>query len=123
VPTVHLSLPEGVYSELKEYASEMGIQITDLIKMFIREGLQKMREERLERMRRQREQQQATEVLVQVLQKLDELQRRMDEYQAFVEGELYRLNQSLSSLKKRVSRLEDTVEERLIPVEPELVSP
>ncbi|MCX8185191.1 MAG: hypothetical protein RMI56_04240 [Sulfolobales archaeon] len=39
IPTVHVSLPEGVYEELKRVASSMGIQITDLIKMYIRLGL------------------------------------------------------------------------------------
>ncbi len=39
IPTVHLSLPERLHAELKEVAASMGIQITDLIKMFIKEGL------------------------------------------------------------------------------------
>jgi len=39
IPTVHISLPERVYSELKRIASDMGIQLTDLIKMFIKMGL------------------------------------------------------------------------------------
>ncbi len=39
IPTVHISLPERVYSELKRIASDMGIQLTDLIKMFIKFGL------------------------------------------------------------------------------------
>ena len=119
--TVHLSLPEGVYSELKEYASEMGIQITDLIKMMIREGLEKYRRERAERKRRQQEE--VTQALLQVLHELEELRREFQEYRAYVEGELYRLNSSIHGLKRRVSKLEDTVEERLIPVEAEIVSP
>jgi len=39
VPTVHLSLPSKVYSELKEKAAEYGIQVTDLIKIYIKRGL------------------------------------------------------------------------------------
>ncbi len=39
IPTVHISLPEKLYSRLKRIASDMGIQITDLIKMFIKAGL------------------------------------------------------------------------------------
>jgi hypothetical protein len=39
LPTVHLSLPDKVYRELKQKAAELGIQVTDLIKIFIREGL------------------------------------------------------------------------------------
>ncbi len=32
-------MPERIYGELKDLASGMGIQITDLIKMFIKQGL------------------------------------------------------------------------------------
>ncbi len=39
IPTVHLSMPERLYEELRELASSMGIQITDLVKMFIKQGL------------------------------------------------------------------------------------
>ncbi len=123
MPTVHLSLPEALHRELKQYANEMGMSITDLIRMMIREGLQRLREERAAAQRQARREPETTEALLQVLQKLEELERRMEEYQAFVEGELYRINSSLHSLKKRVSKLEDTVEEQLIPVEAELVRP
>ena len=40
MPTVHLSLPERTYRELKAKAAEMGIQVTDLIKLYIRHGLE-----------------------------------------------------------------------------------
>ncbi len=39
IPTVHLSIPDKMYQELRTVASSMGIQITDLIKMFIKKGL------------------------------------------------------------------------------------
>jgi len=40
MPTIHLSIPESLYIELKRRAKEVGIQITDLVKMYIRDGLQ-----------------------------------------------------------------------------------
>jgi len=40
LPTVHLSLPNAVYAELKERAAEYGVQVTDLIKMYVRQGLE-----------------------------------------------------------------------------------
>jgi|ECHnycMinimDraft_1075156.scaffolds.fasta_scaffold00027_18 hypothetical protein len=40
MPTIHLSIPESLYIELKRRAEEVGIQITDLVKMYIRDGLQ-----------------------------------------------------------------------------------
>jgi len=39
IPTVHLSVPESLYRELKSRAEELGIQITDLIKVYIMLGL------------------------------------------------------------------------------------
>jgi predicted nuclease with TOPRIM domain len=122
VPTVHLSLPESIYNELKQYAQETGTSITDLIKFMIVEGLEKVRKERMERARRMKEEQ-LTEKLIQILSELEDLKRRLDEQQAFVEGELYRINHSIQSLRKRVSKLEDMVEERMYPVETELISP
>ncbi|MCI4456236.1 MAG: hypothetical protein JHC23_05915 [Sulfolobus sp.] len=40
MPTVHLSLPESLYEQLKEIAESMGIQVTDLIKIYIKQGVQ-----------------------------------------------------------------------------------
>lgn len=40
IPTVHISLPESTYEELRRVATSMGIQVTDLIKMYIKLGLQ-----------------------------------------------------------------------------------
>ena len=122
MPTVHLSLPEPVYQELKEAAAEMGVQVTDLIKFFIREGLEKIRKERLEKKRRA--QQEATELLLQLMMQLEELKNTVEERLASIEGDLYRLQTTVQSLKKRVSKLEDLVEEIRIPVEePQIIRP
>jgi hypothetical protein len=40
MPTVHLSLPEPLYEQLRSIAEDMGIQVTDLIKIYINQGLQ-----------------------------------------------------------------------------------
>jgi len=40
LPTVHISIPSKMYDELKKKAAEIGIQVTDLIKLYIRQGLQ-----------------------------------------------------------------------------------
>ncbi|MCE4625048.1 MAG: hypothetical protein F7C35_04210 [Desulfurococcales archaeon] len=39
MPTVHISLPEKKYRLLKQKAAELGIQVTDLIKLYINDGL------------------------------------------------------------------------------------
>ncbi len=120
MPTVHLSLPEQVYRELKEYASEMGIQVTDLIKMFIKEGVDKLRKEREERMKRSL--QRSTELLLEILHRVEELERKISERLEAIEGDIYMLKASMHNVKKRISKLEDIVEEQLIPVEePEFV--
>ncbi|WP_048087631.1 hypothetical protein [Metallosphaera yellowstonensis] len=40
MPTVHLSIPEWMYDELKRKAEDMGIQVTDLVKFYIKNGLE-----------------------------------------------------------------------------------
>lgn len=40
MPTIHLSLPESLYEELKRKAEDLGVQVTDLVKFYIRQGLQ-----------------------------------------------------------------------------------
>ncbi len=40
MPTIHLSLPEWMYDELKRKAEELGIQMTDLVKMYIKDGVE-----------------------------------------------------------------------------------
>ena len=122
MPTLHLSLPESIYNELKEYASEMGVSITDLVRMMVREGLEKLRRERAERVRRREEQ--LTQMMIQIMESIEQLRKELQEFRTYTEGELYRLNSVVSKLKKRVDRIEDEVEARLIHVEePEIVSP
>lgn len=41
MPTVHLSLPSKTYEELRRKAGELGIQVTDIIKIYIKNGLEK----------------------------------------------------------------------------------
>ncbi len=41
IPTVHLSVPDQLYRELRSRAEELGIQVTDLIKVYVMMGLKK----------------------------------------------------------------------------------
>lgn len=41
IPTVHLSVPDQLYRELRSKADELGIQVTDLIKVYVMMGLKK----------------------------------------------------------------------------------
>lgn len=48
MPTIHLSLPESLYEELKQKAEDMGVQITDLVKFYIKQGLEEKYNEKRE---------------------------------------------------------------------------
>jgi len=121
VGTVHLTLRESIHEKLREYAAEMGVSVTDLIKMFIQEGLKRLEKERAERLRRKNAE--ATEMLVRLVAKIESLEKIVEEKFTIIEGDLYRLRTTVNSLRKRVEELEDLVEEKVFPsVEPELIS-
>lgn len=95
IPTVHISLPESVYSELRKLASSMGVQITDVIKMFIRDGLhrEKIREN--------------GGVPESIKKRLDEYEARM----TFLEGKIHVAETLLTTLLKEIEDLKARVEE------------
>ncbi len=123
VGTVHLTLRESVHERLREYAAEMGVPVTDLIKIFILEGLKRLEAERAERIKKARGQE-AAQAFAQVLARLEQLEELLNEKLTIIEGDMYRLEKKLTSLRRRVERLEEIVEEKLVPgvEEPELVS-
>ena len=43
MPTIHLSIPDTLYKKLKKLAEEYGIQVTDLVRVLIKEGLEQGR--------------------------------------------------------------------------------
>lgn len=104
IPTVHLSIPEHLYKELKGRAEELGIQVTDLIKVYIMFGLKgelALSSERYEG------------------DSLDELDSRL----MYVEGRLTQIMKLLESLISKVTELEERVEELESPdIMPEVVS-
>ncbi|MCE4611678.1 MAG: hypothetical protein F7B17_06895 [Desulfurococcales archaeon] len=102
MPTVHLSLPEQTYRELKERASQLGIQVTDLIKIYIRMGLEKgfaAREARDD------------EALAAVSRKVDKLEREVRIKMTMVEGRYRQLEEALNFLIERVEMLEEAIAE------------
>ncbi len=118
--TIHVTVPNDVYEELQELAEELGLSVSGLVKMFIKEGLARHREKR-RRLRAEAEEEsdKAVEVMVEVLSRLESLQRMVEERLTAIEGDLYRLRVQLNNLRRRVSRLEDVVEDKLMPVEVE----
>ena len=96
MPTIHLSVPEAMYRELREVANEFGLQITDMVKIFIKEGL----ERRLEKKK-----------------KLSLSEERI----AVLEGEIFRLKDTVDELFRKIEELSDKIEEMKTPIEPEFV--
>jgi len=96
MPTIHLSVPETMYRELREVANEFGLQITDMVKIFIKEGIEK----RLEKKKKLSLSEERIEVL---------------------EGEIFRLKDTVDELFRKIEELSDKLEEMKTPIEPEFV--
>lgn len=97
MPTIHLSVPEAIYKDLREIAGEYGLQITDLVKVFIKEGI----ERRAEKKRKRSYDEERVEIL---------------------EGEIFRLRNTVEELYRKLEELTDKIEEIRSPtIEPEFV--
>lgn len=105
IPTVHLSIPEHLYKELRSRAEDLGIQITDLIKVYIMFGLKG--ELGLSGNIRSEE------------DRLSDIISRL----TYIEGRLTQAMKLLESLIAKVTELEGRVEELESPdIVPEVVS-
>jgi hypothetical protein len=93
LPTIHLSLPEWIYDELKRKAEEMGVQITDLVKFFIRRGIEGDFKENVEG------------------EKLSERVEKLEEEVAFLSAKVAQMDSILFELMKKVKLLEISEEE------------
>ena len=102
MPTVHLSLPEAVYKELKEVAESMGIQITDLIKVLIRDGLKRIRE--------------GNDFIAASSRNKYNVPEDLEDRLAYIEGKIHILSELLDSTLHRLERLESLVSS-VLPIE------
>ncbi|ARM75118.1 hypothetical protein [Acidianus manzaensis] len=90
MPTIHLSLPESMYEELRKKADDMGIQITDLVKFYIRQGIEEKEN--------------------------NKDNTRNSEYEesiAFLEAKVAQLDAMVSELVKKLKDLEDVEDEEV----------
>lgn len=94
MPTVHLSLPEAVHRELKEVAEGMGIQLTDLIKVLIRDGLERLRRGEFS-LSPQGASARGGAITTEEL--------------LYIEGKLHMLSETVDALMRRVERLENLI--------------
>lgn len=90
IPTVHLSLPDKLYEELRQLANSMGIQVTDLIKIFIKQGLYGN-----------------IQVENPTLQKLNDYDGEL----TYVKGKIYMIEKLMNDLIDKLDSLERRLEE------------
>ncbi|MEM0363056.1 MAG: hypothetical protein QXH75_04560 [Sulfolobaceae archaeon] len=91
MPTIHLSLPEWMYDELKQKADELGIQMTDLVKIFIKKGLEEDSEEEKDEEENKRD-------------------AKYEESIAFLEAKVAQLDSLLLEVLKKLQMLEEEKE-------------
>jgi len=107
MPTVHLSLPDHVYRMLKRKAEELGIQVTDMIKLYIRQGLESDGSGMLQLSSPRFN---GSEELLELKQTMSELMQTMEEKLMVIEGRLYQLSSVVKNLEAKVKMLEDNIE-------------
>ncbi|GBF08888.1 hypothetical protein apy_06130 [Aeropyrum pernix] len=101
MPTVHLSLPDSVYNELKKRAAELGVQVTDIIKFYIKMGLNKgFAAESNE---------ESTKTILALSRKLDKLEKDYRMKLTLLEGKYRQMEDAITYLIERVEILEETV--------------
>ncbi|MEN2999711.1 MAG: hypothetical protein ABDH61_03965 [Acidilobaceae archaeon] len=98
MPTVHLAIPDKTYEELRTRASEMGIQVTDLIKLYIKMGLEKG----------PGEEGGAAHALS---KKVDKVERELKLKGTYLEGKIRELEETLSYIIERLEILEESIGE------------
>lgn len=119
MPTVHLSLPESVYRELKKYASYLGVQITDLIKMFISRGIEEYRE-------KYGVNNKTEEILTTIntlLEALEKIDKKLKHLELRIRENEVKMREFIDDIESRINDLELTIQEIQEPVlEPEIVN-
>ncbi len=114
MPTIHLSVPESMYRELKREAEKMGVQVTDIVKMFIKQGLNAIRREEE---RRKAIEYASNNQLAEIMKAIEGLRKDIEARLTYLEGRLFQLN---SIVEYVVSKVEELEEARGEEVEPEV---
>lgn len=99
MPTVHLSLPEDTYAQLRRKANELGIQVTDLIKFYIRLGL--------ERGFLSSGPDNSSEALATLSRKIDRLEKEFKIKTVLLEGKYRQVEETINYLIERIEMLEE----------------
>ncbi|MEL9969468.1 MAG: hypothetical protein QXR57_03915 [Metallosphaera sp.] len=91
MPTIHLSIPEWMYEELKRKAEDMGIQITDLVKFYVKNGIENRGED----------------------SSRNENTEKLEESIAYLEARLAQLDLLVMEMAKKLKVLEETDDEQM----------
>ncbi len=110
MPTIHLSVPESMYRELRKEAEKMGVQVTDVVKMFIKQGLDKVKKEE--------EQRKAVEYvsnnqLTEIMKAIEGLRKDIDARLTYLEGRLFQLNSVVEYVVNKIEEFEEAKEENM----------
>ncbi len=117
MPTIHLSLPEAVYREVKRYSEHLGVQMTDLVKFMINKGLEELRE----KYGRSRDEELANTVNL-LASTLESIDKRLQLLELRLKEQEIRMKEFMDTVESRISDLEMSVQELSEPiVEPELI--
>ncbi len=117
MPTIHLSLPEAVYRELKRYSEALGVQITDLVKFMINNGLEQLREKY-----GYRRDEEIMNTLNAVIHSLENLERKLTLLELRIRENEIRMKEFMDTVDSRISDIELALQEIQEPIlEPELI--
>ncbi len=117
MPTIHLSLPEGVYRELRKYADYMGVQITDLVKFMINKGLEELRQ----RIGKQQEVE-LEGTLKLILASIEKVEKKMALMELRLREQEIKFKEYIDNIESKISDLELAIQEVQEPVlEPEIL--
>jgi len=99
MPTVHLALPESVYNELRARAAELGIQVTDLIKLYIKMGLDRSHSIASGE----------GETVASLARRVEKLERELRLRTTMMEGKVREFDETLRYIIERLEVLEEIV--------------
>ncbi|MCE4628395.1 MAG: hypothetical protein F7C34_04525 [Desulfurococcales archaeon] len=103
MPTVHLSLPEKVYRELKQKAAELGIQVTDLIKIYINNGLQTGITGAYRPV--------SDRKIDELAEKIEKLEKEVNATKIYTRGRMREIEDLFTFLQERIDQIEDILGE------------
>jgi len=117
MPTIHLSLPEGIYRELKRYSESLGVQMTDLVKFMINKGLDELREKY-----GYNKDEEIVNTLNVIMHSIENIERKITLLELRIKENEIKMKEFMDSVDNRISDMELTLQELQEPViEPEFI--